>query len=214
MKPESIVLAVAGAFFGLIVGWVIGSQQTGPPRVAFPPAAVSQPARPAQDQASMPAAQAPRQLDQAEAQRLSAAATKDPADAQVRVDLGNLYFDADRFTEAASWYQAALTIRPADADVSTDLGVCYHYMNDPDRALQQFAASLKIDPKHVKTLLNQGVVRAFGQQDLQGAVASWEKVIEIAPTSAEADTARKALQGLKTAHPDLGAKPPAPAAGK
>ena len=214
MKPESIVLAVAGAFFGLMVGWVIGSQQAGPSRFAPVPAAVGQPAEAAQGQASMPAAQAPPRLDEAEAQRLQAAAGKDPADAKVRVDLGNLYFDAERFTEAVSWYQAALKIKPADADVSTDLGVCYHYLNDPDRALQQFEASLKIDPKHAKTLLNQGVVRAFGKQDLPGAVASWEKLIEIAPASAEADTARKALQGLKTAHPDLGARPPAPAAGK
>ena len=39
MKPESIVLAVAGAFFGLIVGWVLGSQQAGPSRSAAAPAA-------------------------------------------------------------------------------------------------------------------------------------------------------------------------------
>lgn len=214
MKPESIVLAVAGAFFGLIVGWVIGSQQAGPSRFAPVPGGVAQSAQAAQGQASMAAEQAPRSLDQAEAQRLKAAAAKDPADAKVRVDLGNLYFDAEQYTEAASWYQAALKIRPADADVSTDLGVCYHYLNDPDRALQQFDASLKIDPKHAKTLLNQGVVRAFGKQDLPGAVESWEKLIEIAPESAEAVTARKALQGLKTAHPELGARPPAPAAGK
>jgi tetratricopeptide (TPR) repeat protein len=214
MKPESIVLAVAGAFFGLIVGWVIGSQQTGPSRFAPVPAAVAQSAQAAQGQASMPAEQAPRPLDEAEARRLQAAAEKEPADAKVRVDLGNLYFDAERYTEAVSWYQAALKIRPADADVSTDLGVCYYSLNDPDRALQQFETSLKIDPKHAKTLLNQGVVRAFGKQDLPGAVASWEKLIEIAPTSPEADTARKALQGLKTAHPEIGARPPAPAAGK
>jgi tetratricopeptide (TPR) repeat protein len=214
MKPESIVLAVAAAFFGLMVGWVIGSQQAGPSRFASPPAAVSQPAQAAPGQAAVPPEQMPRQLDQAEAQRLQTEAEKNPGDAKVRVDLGNLYFDVGRFTEAVSWYQAALKIRPADADVSTDLGVCYYSLNDPDRALQQFEASLKIDPKHTKTLLNQGIVRAFGKQDLPGAVASWEKLIGIAPASAEADTARDSLQRLRTAHPELGAKPPAPGAGK
>jgi cytochrome c-type biogenesis protein CcmH/NrfG len=212
MKPESIVLAVAGAFFGLIVGWVIGSQQAGPSR--FAPAAVAQPAQPGTGQASMPAAQAPRQLDQTEAQRLQAAAEKNPADAKPRVDLGNLYFDAERYADAVSWYQAALKIRPGDPDVSTDLGVCYYYMNEPDRALLQFEESLKTDPKHAKTMLNQGIVRAFGKQDLQGAAASWEKLLEAAPTSPEADTARKALQGLKSAHPELGGKAPGQAAGK
>ena len=214
MKPESIVLAVAGAFFGLMVGWVIGSQQAGPSRIASAPAAVVQPAQVAQGQASTPGEPAPRPFDQAEAQRLQAAAAKSPEDAKVRVDLGNLYFDAERFTEAVFWYQAALKIRPADADVSTDLGVSHYSLNDPDRALQQFEASLKIDPKHAKTLLNQGIVRAFGKQDLPGAVASWEKLIEVSPASPEAETARKALQGLRTAHPELGARPAAPGAGK
>jgi tetratricopeptide (TPR) repeat protein len=205
MKPESIVLAVAGAFFGLIVGWVIGSQQTGPSRFAPAPAAVQQ-AAPAQSQAAMPQAQAPRQLDQAEAQRLQTVAEKNPGDAQVRVDLGNVYFDAERYPEAIAWYQQALKIHPNDADVSTDLGVCYYYSNDSDRALQQFEASLRANPKHTKTLLNQGIVLAFGKQDLKGAVAAWEKLIQIAPTSPEAETARKALQGLKSAHPELTGK--------
>lgn len=200
------MLAVAGAFFGLIVGWVIGSQQAGPTRFATAPAAVAEQAQPAQGQASMPAAQAPRPFDQAEAQRLQAAAEKNPADAKTRVDLGNLYFDAERYPDAINWYQQALKIRPSDADVSTDLAVCYYYSNDPDRALQQFDVSLKADPKHAKTLLNQGIVKAFGKQDLQGAVAAWEKVIQIAPASPEAETARKALQGLKSAHPELGGK--------
>ena len=205
MKPESIVLAVAGAFFGLIVGWVLGSQQAGPSRFQPAPAAVQQ-AAPAQGQAAVPQTQAPRQLDQAEAQRLQAAAAQNPADAKARVDLGNLYFDADRYAEAIAWYQQALKINPNDADVSTDLGVCYYSLNDPDRALQQFEASLKASPKHAKTLLNKGIVMAFGKQDLKGAAAAWEKLIEIAPTSPEAETARKALQGLKTAHPELAAK--------
>jgi tetratricopeptide (TPR) repeat protein len=205
MKPESIVLAVAGAFFGLIVGWVIGSQQTGPSRFAPAPAAVQQ-AAPAPSQAAMPQAQAPRQLDQAEAQRLQTVAERNPGDAKARVELGNVYFDAERYPEAIAWYQQALKIHPNDADVSTDLGVCYYYSNDADRALQQFEASLKANPTHVKTLLNQGIVLAFGKQDLKGAVAAWEKLIQMAPASPEAETARKALQGLKSAHPELTGK--------
>ena len=205
MKPESIVLAVAGAFFGLIVGWIIGSQQTGPSRFAPAPAPLQQ-AAPAQSQAAMPQTQAPRQLDQAEAQRLQTAAEKNPGDAKARVDLGNLYFDAERYPEAIAWYLQALKINPNDADVSTDLAVCYYYSNDPDRALQQFDASLRVNPKHTKTLLNQGIVMAFGKQDRKGAAAAWEKLIGIEPTSPEAETARKALQGLKTAHPELTGK--------
>lgn len=207
MKPESIVFAVAGAFFGLIVGWVLGSQQAAPAHLATaaPPAQVAQ-AAPAQD--SMPQAQAPRTLDENQVRTLQATAEKNPTDAKVRVELGNLYFDAERYSDAATWYQAALKINPKDPNVSTDLGVSYHYLNQPDRALAQFEESLKVDPKHAKTMLNQGIVMAYGKQDLAGAAAVWEKLIQVAPTSPEADVARRALQGLKSAHPEAGGKAP------
>ena len=58
-----------------------------------------------------------------------------------------------------------------------------------------------------KTLLNQGIVRAFGKQDLQGAAASWQKLIDVAPESQEAAAARRALDGLKSAHPNLDGSP-------
>ena len=207
MKPESIVFAVAGAFFGLIVGWVLGSQQAAPAHlVTAAPAAQAAQAAPAQG--SMPQAQAPRTLDENQARALQAAAEKNPTDAKVRVELGNLYFDAERYSDAATWYQAALKIDPKDPNVSTDLGVSYHYLNQPDRALAQFEASLKVDPKHAKTMLNQGIVMAYGKQDLAGAAAVWEKLIQVAPTSPEADLARRALQGLKSAHPEAGGKVP------
>ncbi len=214
MKPESIVLAVAGMFFGLIVGWVIGSQQAGPARIPAAPAAMTQAAQGGQgavqggtQNASMPPAQPPRPLDENQAAALRAVADKNPADLKVRVDLGNLYFDAERYDDAVKWYGEALKIDPKNANVSTDLGVSFYYLNQPDRALQQFDHSLTLDPKHAKTLLNQGVVLAFGKQDLKGAAAAWQKLIDVAPNTPEAETAKRALDGLKSAHSGLTGNP-------
>jgi hypothetical protein len=47
MKRESIVFLISGTFFGLIVGWILGSQQTVGPR---PQTAVE--TRPAADPAA------------------------------------------------------------------------------------------------------------------------------------------------------------------
>lgn len=132
-------------------------------------------------------------------------AERNPNDAVIRVQLGNMYFDAERLQEAAQWYEAALKINPKDINASTDLGIAYYYMNQPDRALAQFDRSLAIEPTHAKTLLNQGIVRAFGKQDLNGASASWEKVLQVAPNSDEARAARQALDGLRAAHQNVGA---------
>jgi tetratricopeptide (TPR) repeat protein len=87
-------------------------------------------------------------------------------------------------------------------NVSTDLGIAYYYMNEADKALQQFDRSLAIDPKHAKTLLNIGIVRAFGKQDLKGAAEAWQRVLAVAPGTEEARAARQALEGVKAAHPD------------
>jgi tetratricopeptide (TPR) repeat protein len=117
------------------------------------------------------------------------------------VQLGNLYFDAERYTDAIKWYEAAYALKPDDANVSTDLGVAYYYINQPDRAIAQLERSLSVDPKHTKTLLNLGIVKAFGKQDLDGAAQAWQQVVAIAPTSPEGQAASKALEGLRNAHP-------------
>jgi cytochrome c-type biogenesis protein CcmH/NrfG len=199
VSRDSIVMGVAGVFFGILVGWIVGSQQSpGRSTSAVPQAVASQGA-----QAANPA---PPPLDESRASAMKTTAQQNPNDAVTRVQLGNMYFDAGRFQEAAQWYEAALKITPKDVNVSTDLGISYYYMNDADRALAQFDRSLQIDPSHAKTMLNVGIVRAFGKQDLKGAADAWEKVIAMAPNSEEARAAKQALDGVKSAHPDIDKK--------
>jgi tetratricopeptide (TPR) repeat protein len=134
---------------------------------------------------------------------MAQAAERNPRDAQVRLDLGNLYFDSERFEDAARWYQQALAIEPGNVSASTDLGISYYYLNQPDKALQQFDRSLAIDARHTKTLLNVGIVRAFGKDDLAGAAQAWQRVVEYAPESPEGKRAQQALDSLRNAHPNL-----------
>lgn len=188
------MLGIAGVFFGILVGWIIGTQQVPPPRQA---AAAPEPQAPAQSQGPPP-------LDQSRVAALQESANSSPRDPAPRIELGNLYFDSERFADAARWYEAALGLEPRNVNVSTDLGIAYYYMNQPDRALEQFDRSMKIDPRHTKTLLNIGIVRAFGKQDLDGASKAWQRVVEIAPGSPEADRARQALESLRSAHPASG----------
>jgi tetratricopeptide (TPR) repeat protein len=193
-------MGVAGVLLGLLAGWIIGSQQAPGIRAEPAPATASQPA-PAGAQAQQQAAPA---LDEKRAADLKAAAESAPNDATARVRLGDLYFDSGRFDDAVKWYKDALAINPRDVNASTDLGIAYYYMNQPDRALEQFDKSLSVEPTHSKTLLNIGIVRAFGKQDLEGAAKAWERVLEVAPGSDEAARAKQGLDGLRSAHPETG----------
>jgi tetratricopeptide (TPR) repeat protein len=192
VTKQSLLFGVAGVFFGVLVGWIIGSQQATAPRQRAVAQVENAPASPPQS--------APPALDQSRVAALEAAAERNPKDAASRVEVANLYFDAERFAEAARWYEAALAIDPRNVNASTDLGITYYYMKQTDRALAQFDRSLRIDPKHSKTLMNIGIVRAFGKEDLEGAAEAWQRLIEIAPDSEEARRARQAIQALKN-HP-------------
>jgi tetratricopeptide (TPR) repeat protein len=192
MRKDSLAFALSGTVFGLLVGWMIGTQQVAGPVAPAPPVA------PAAQAAATPAAPPP--LDQARATALTQQAKAEPGNAAVRVDLGNVYFDAERFSEAAPWYEAALAIEPKNVDASTDLAVAYFYQGEVDRALAQLDRALAVNPQHPKALLNQGIIRAFGKQDLVGAEASWTKVVELSPDSPEGQRARQGLDGLRAAH--------------
>ena len=194
MKPDSIAYVVAGMCFGLILGWVIGTQQVRSASPVAPAAAVAPPA-----ETAAPAPRQPPPLDEAKVSSLTATLATNPKDAETMIQLGNAYFDAEKFDDAIKWYQSALAIDPANADASTDLGVSYFYTDRPDQALAQFERSLKIDPGHTKTMLNKGIVLAFGKQDLPGASAEWKRVVTLAPESAEGQAARKMLEGIATA---------------
>ena len=200
MKLESVVFGIAGIFFGLITGWIIGSQQAVvSPRATVPTAQSEAPAAPA----AAPGRSAPAMLDEAQAQALRTVVEKDPKNAVARAQLGNLYYDAGRYTDAIKWYGESLALNPNDVNVSTDLGVSYYYNNQPDLAIKQLDHSLKVDPKHAKSLLNMGVVRAFGKQDLKGAAEVWRRLVEIAPESPEGRQARQALDSLSSAHGNI-----------
>lgn len=195
MKTDALAFGIAGIAFGLIAGWMIGTQYAPAPATAG--AASASASAPA---AAAPATPATPVLDQARVQALTAQAEQAPTNAAPRIELGNLYFDAERYPDAIRWYREAVALAPTDVNVSTDLGVSYYYSQRYDEALAQFDQSLRIDPSHLKTLLNQGIVRAFGKQDLQGAEASWSRVLAAAPDSPEAQSAKRALDAMKSAH--------------
>jgi tetratricopeptide (TPR) repeat protein len=210
MKSDAIAYTVAGICFGVILGWVIGTQQARQAAGSQAPAAqAAQAAAPPANQAAGNNQRQPPPLDEGRVQSLSTILNSDPKNLEAAVQLANVYFDAERYPEAIKWYEQALKLSPNNADASTDLGVSYYYTNRADDALRQFQKSLQIDPRHTKTLLNQGIVLAFGKQDLQGAEAAWRKVVEIAPDSPEGQAARRGLDGIAAARQGGAGTPPA-----
>lgn len=196
-RTEPLPLAVSLVLAVGLMGWIVWSQRPEPPpaeevRAAPAPSPAEAPPEP-----DVPE---PLPIDGDRAAALRAAADEAPDDVQSRVDLGNLYHEARRFEDAAPWFEAALALDPDLVEVSTDLGVAYFYQGSVDRALAQFDRSLEIDPAHAATLLNIGIVRAVGKEDLAGAIEVWEELQRLAPDTLEAFTAADAIERFR-AHP-------------
>ena len=161
MKRDNFVFLISGVFFGVLVGWMVGSQQGGKFAPAAAPAATTAAAQPAGQNQAPP----PPPVNEQKVADLTKIANADPKNAEVRAELGNLYFDSERFDLAIPWYEQAFKLKPADANLSTDLGVAYLYTDKTDQAIAQFEKSIAADPKHLKTWLNLGIAKAMVKGD-------------------------------------------------
>jgi cytochrome c-type biogenesis protein CcmH/NrfG len=204
MKRDNFVFLISGVFFGVLVGWMLGSQQGG----RFTPGAATATSAPVPGQMTGAATGAPQQqattpppppINEAKVADLTKAANADPRNVSARTELGNLYFDSERFDLAIPWYEAAFKLTPNDPNLSTDLGVSYLYTDKTDQAIAQFEKSVAADPKHLKSWLNLGIAKAMAKNppDVKGGEAAWQKVIELAPGSEEAKKAQQGIDALK-----------------
>src|SRR3954471_2833005 len=98
MKSDAVAFGIAGILFGLIAGWIIGSQQA----AGRPPAAA--PSAPQAAASSSGSTSRAAVLDETQVNALKTVAERETSNATPRVQLGNLYFDAERYDDAIKWY--------------------------------------------------------------------------------------------------------------
>ena len=83
------------------------------------------------------------------------------------------------------------------ADVRTDMATAYHLMGQPDRASQEYDAVRKIDGKHANALFNEGMVKWQDKMDVNGAIRSWRRLLEVHPDFAQREKVEKLLATAK-----------------
>jgi len=182
----SLLLLGAGFTAGVLVQAGMGNR-----RVSSPSPVVSSPAPKAP--LKMPSFGELQRIDQ-----LKAHLEHTPEDVLTRVELGHALFDMGSYREAITHYQLVLEQQPRNADIRTDMGIAYRRTGRPDLAARAFRRAIQDDPQHVNAHYNLGVVLAHDLDDPAGAVAAWERFLELAPNSPNQGEVREAIQGLKT----------------
>ncbi len=106
---------------------------------------------------------------------------KHPDNVELRIQLGNSYFDSNMFQKAVDAYQKATEIDPNNANVLTDMGVMYRRLKQPEKALEAFDKAASVDPSHESCRFNKGIVLMHDLNDMDGAIKTWEELIKINP---------------------------------
>jgi cytochrome c-type biogenesis protein CcmH/NrfG len=119
---------------------------------------------------------------------------KEPNNRLALVQVGNIYYDTQRFRQAIEYYQQALQLDPADVNVRTDLGTSFWYSGHPREAIEHFELALKTKPGYPQSLFNLGIVKLHGLNDPEGAVAAWEALLAANPDYSDAPRVRTLLE--------------------
>jgi len=124
---------------------------------------------------------------------------KDPNNLQALINLGNAYFDADRYQEAINAYTKALVIDPKNPDVRTDMGIMYRKLAQFNQAIEAFRQAAYDDPKHLNSRFNLGIVLKHDKNDFRGAIQAWEEFLKLNPDNDRATMVQQEIQSMKLA---------------
>ena len=185
--PQTAALVVVCLLAGAAGGWLLRRSSTTPAaaqtQATLRNASVaSQPARPNFGlPSSGPSNEQLKQAADSQAAPILEQLKKDPNNATLLANVGNLYYDGKQYPTAIEYYERSLKIQPADTSVRTDLGTAYWYAGNADSAIAEFNKSLSYDPAKADTLFNLGIVKWQGKKDGPGAIAAWQKLLDTNP---------------------------------
>lgn len=186
MRRDTLVFALAGIVFGFVVGYMAASWDV-----------IPRPVTPRQAGPAPSPSPAPRGIDPDEVRAMESLAARQPADAAVRVELGNLYMDHQRWDEAIRWYREALAIQPANAETRTDMGACFVSSGRPEEGLGEFETVLKANPDHRNALYNKGIALLQLGRGTEAA-AAWEDLLKRHPDDPQIQGLRGRIAALRT----------------
>jgi tetratricopeptide (TPR) repeat protein len=196
---RDLLFFVSGLAFGVAAGYFVFRAVT--PASAVPGAAAGS-ASTAMPGSAIGLDEEPklREIDPEEMRALEARARENESDAAVRTRIGTLYMEGGRYEDARLWLEESVRLDPEDLHARNHLAITYLSLSQVEPAVAAFEENLRKDPAHPASLLGLGRIKLYVQKDIQGGLAIWEKLVEVAPDSPEAKAVRDELEALKSAH--------------
>lgn len=208
-STQAYTVAVICLLVGIAGGWLIHGSDAPAATVAAEAASVSVPATTGPGtEPQMPPAARLKEIAEAQTAPLVERLKSEPNNAELLVNIGNIYYDAQQYPIAIEYYQRLLKVQPTNADVRTDMATAYWYTGNADTALAEFRKALSYEPNKANTLFNLGIVQWQGKMDSAGALATWQKLLDTNPNYQGKDKVRELMAQAKQ---HSGIKPGTPA---
>ncbi len=119
-----------------------------------------------------------------------------PGNVPTLVNLGAAYDAMGQARTAQDAYRKALTLSPGDTIATCRLASSLYSVNDYTGAMELLRATIAANPRAYCAWFTMGV--AFADAGIYTeAIRSWKKVVEIAPSSPEAISAKESIDVLQ-----------------
>lgn len=183
---QTYTLAIVCLVIGVAIGYLVRGSAA--PTASTQPTVNQAQAAPAgTDQQKMPTLEDMKRMADKQAGPLLDKLKSDPKDVQTLNKTALTYKSAHQFGEAITYFQKALAIDPKNVPIRTDMASCMYYTGDVDGAIAQLEKSLTYDPKHAGTLMNLGIIKWKGKDDVNGAIAAWQTLLKADPNFPQKD---------------------------
>jgi cytochrome c-type biogenesis protein CcmH/NrfG len=142
-----------------------------------------------------------QQPQQQASQRITAAqqaVQANPKNAGAWIKLGDAYYDAGSWQNAAASYQKGLELDPNNYKSRVDMSVAYYGMGQVDTATAEVQKAIAVAPNFAPAYYNLGVFLS-SKGDSKAAIQAYEKYLQLAPGGDKASEAKAQIDVLKKA---------------
>jgi cytochrome c-type biogenesis protein CcmH/NrfG len=123
--------------------------------------------------------------------------TANPNNAAVLVALGDIYFKAHDYNSAGGWMKRAVAVAPGNTTARLALGAAEFNIGDSADARTEWLHVVAADRRNAEAFYDLGFLYVSKEPpDMADAKRMWEKVIALAPNSAQAKMVAMHLKGL------------------
>ena len=181
-------------------------QATSPLPPGMPHATSAPPA--GMGQQKMPTLDDMKRMTDKQAEPLLVKLKTDPKNVDLLNKIALTYKAGHQFKEAIAYFQKSLDVDPKNVTTRTLMASCMYYTGDVDGALAELNKSLTYDPKHAGTLMNIGIIKWHGKNDVNGAVAAWQTLLKLNPNFPQKDVIEHLITEAKQQQSTATAAPP------